>query len=218
MQPYYEDDLVTLYHGDCMELADLWTCADVLVSDPPYGIAYVSNFSKLGRSAPIAGDSDSAKRDWMLELWGDRPALVFGTWRVARPAGVRQLVVWDKGNTPSLGDLKIPWGPSHEEVYVLGSGFVGKRSGSVVRVNMLSGSSKDRPNHPTPKPVALMETLIAKCPPGVVADPFAGSGSTLVAAKALGRKAIGVELEEKYCEVSAKRLAQDVLDLSGWST
>ena len=110
-----------------------------------------------------------------------------------------------------MGDLKLPWGPSDEEIYVLGGGWVGRREGTVVRANRLSGSASV--DHPTPKPTALMERLIEKCPPGTIADPFAGSGSTLLAARNLDRRAIGVELEERYCEVIAKRLARGVLDL-----
>lgn len=216
--PYYQDDHVTLYLGDCLELADLWTGADVLVTDPPYGMAYESNRNrdkrnvKVGR--PITGDTTTAARDVALALWGDRPALVFGKWTQPRPAGTKARLIWDK-RVQGTGDLSIPWGPADEEVYVLGTGFIGKRTTNIVRVQMLMSGDLDRPDHPTPKPVPLMEALIAKCPPGVVADPFAGSGSTLVAAKALGRRAIGVELEERYCEIAAKRLAQDVLDFGG---
>ena len=211
-KPYYQDDHVTLYHGDCLELADLWTCADVLVSDPPYGMAYESGWVK-GRSTTINGDQSTAIRDKALKAWGDGPALVFGTWRQERPKGLRHLLIWDKGDDPGTGDLKMPWGNSHEEVYVLGRGFIGRRGPAVIRCQKPPVNNRDA--HPTPKPVALMESLLVKCPPGIIADPFAGSGSTLVAAKALGRKAIGVELEEKYCEITARRLAQDALDFGG---
>ena len=103
-----------------------------------------------------------------------------------------------------------------EEVYVLGSGFIGKRGGSVIRVPRVSATGM---LHPTEKPVSLMEKLVAACPASwTVADPFAGSGTTLVAAKNLGRRAIGIEIEERYCEVAAKRLAQGVLDFGGTGT
>lgn len=220
-EPYYADDLVTLYHGDCLEITE-WLAADVLVTDPPYGMSYVSNSSKGGPSAAIAADGDTAARDSVLHLWRShdpngsdgnlRPALMFGTWRVPRPSEVRQLVVWDKGDSPGMGDLAIPWGPAHEEVYVMGVGFSGKRRPNLYRVPTLPPAASYRPDHPTPKPVQLMEQLISYCPGVVVADPFAGSGSTLVAARNLGRKAIGVELEERYCEVIANRLAQGALD------
>ena len=218
MKPYYEDDLVTLYHGDCLkELA--WLEADVLVSDVPYGMAFKSGRQGSLGSSVIAGDSDTVARDGALALWGGRPAIVFGRWSVPRPNGTRMVLVWEKGEHVGMGDLSIPWKPNTEEVYVLGHGFVGKRTGSVLRHLAIAGTvgqaARGTRHHPTQKPLGLMSELIAKCPPGVIADPFAGSGSTLVAAKALGRKAIGVELEEKYCEVAAKRLAQDVLDLSG---
>lgn len=209
---YYEDDLVTLYHGDCLTETD-WTTADVLITDPPYGMSYVSNFSKYAPTDAIAGDTDTTLRDRVLEMWGsERAALVFGTWRVERPFGIRQLIIWDKGDTPGMGDLSIPWGPSHEDIYALGQrGFTGKRTGAVLRVPTMGAMSAKRPNHPTPKPVPLMELLVAKTK-GTIADPFTGSGATLLAAKNLGRRAIGVEIDERYCEMTALRLAQGVFD------
>lgn len=79
-----------------------------------------------------------------------------------------------------------------------------------------TGYNGDTPNHPCEKPTELMAWLLLFCDPAwAICDPFMGSGTTLVAAKRLGRKAIGIELEEKYCEIAAKRLAQGALDLFG---
>ena len=223
--PYYSDDLVTLFHGDCREIRE-WLDADVLVTDPPYGIS-MSTVADRNRPAiagePWIGQSSSrvippshvAVRDTALELWGARPALVFGHWRAPRPVDTRMRLIWDKV-IPGLGGVR-PFRPTDEEIYLVGNwpnGRVGPRGSavsSVLRHRALRGSA--RPAHPTPKPVPLMAELISYCPAGVVADPFVGSGSTLVAAKMLGRRAIGVELKERYCAMAAERLAQDALPL-----
>jgi site-specific DNA-methyltransferase (adenine-specific) len=126
-----------------------------------------------------------------------------------KPEKTRNVIVWDKGNVLGMGDLSIPWGFNHEEIYVLGRGFIGSRRPSVIRLENYNSQSNSRPDHPTPKPIGLMEKLI-ECTQGIVADPFAGSGSTLIAARNLARFAIGVELEEKYCEIIANRLSQGV--------
>lgn len=211
MTPYYSDDNCTIYHGDCREL-DVWGTADVMVTDPPYGVAYISNSGRVPTEA-IAGDGDTSLRDWVLEAWGARPALVFGKWTVERPPQTRHLLIWDKGDSPGMGDLAMPWGNSHEEVYVLGDGFAGKRRSNVIRFATLGSQDAERMGHPTPKPVPLLRELLAYCPPGVIIDPFMGSGTTLRAAKDSGRKAIGIEVDERYCESAVKRLAQEVLDL-----
>ena len=212
--PYYADDHVTLYHGDCLEVTE-WLGADVLVTDPPYGIDYRSGSRRVTLARSIAGDADTSVRDQALGFWEQapgRPALVFGTWRRPRPALTRALLIWDTKGALGMGDLSLPWQPSHQEVYVIGSGFTGRRDTDVITCAPVQSLGYNGREHPHEKPVDLLLRLIDKCPPGVVADPFAGSGSTLVAAKRLWRKAIGVELEERYCEVIAKRLAQDVLD------
>lgn len=214
-EPYYTDDHVTIYHGDCREVT-AWLAADVLVTDPPYGIAYETGMdhragTNRDRVRSVAGDADSDLRDVALEMWGVRPAIIFGSWKVQRPSGTKALLTWHKGMNCGMGDLSIPWKPNTEEVYVLGSGFHGHRGSSVLDYQAPVSQSSWGRLHPTEKPVELMRDLVGKCPDGVVADPFMGSGSTLRAAKDLGRHAIGIELDERYCEIAAKRCAQEVL-------
>lgn len=225
--PYFTDGGVTLYHGDCREIS-AWLEADVLVTDPPYGIGYSSGKSRINAAGirtkaseprTVVGDDSTALRDEALAAWGgERPALVFGSWRVPRPPGTVDRLVWWKRNTnPALGGGS-PWSPADEEIYVLGAGFVGPREGNVLVTDEPragTGGLAAQVGHPTPKPVGLLERLIIHCPPGMIADPFAGAGATLLAARALGRRAVGVEIDEGYCELIARRLSQG--DLFGES-
>jgi DNA modification methylase len=207
IEPFYEDDFVTIYNADCR---DVLPEADVLVTDPPYGIDYNSGQAVLG-AASIQGDKDTSLRDWIVEWWGDKPALLFGSWKRPAPRGTRQVLVWDSKGALGMGALDLPWKPAHQQVYVLGKGFTGRRSTDVLRFAPIQAMTTNGRVHPHQKPVELMRELIAKCPPGVILDPFMGSGSTLRAAKDLGRKAIGIEIDRRYCEVAAQRMGQEVL-------
>lgn len=221
MSPYYEDRQVTLYHGDCLEVKE-WLQADVLVTDPPYGIAYSPNKgsykgagSQVRLPNIIANDLSTDARDAVLKEWGDAPAVIFGSWRAQRPEETRhRLIWWKKGQAP--GPLNAAFMSQDEEIYIIGDGF--RKSSPPMRSVIATSEARSLAvatiGHPTPKPIGLMESLIDRCPPGVIADPFAGSGATLVAARNLGRQAIGVELEEKYCEIIATRLSQQAFDFS----
>ena len=216
MKPYYADELVTLYHADALTECLEWLEADVLVTDPPYGVAYESGNMSNARAPEqrrVHGDETTAVRDAILELWGDRPAIVFGSWRQPRPADVRHRLIWHKSKAlPAM--RASAWYSADEEIYVLGSGWTGAPRQNVhvstVRQDGAHGLVAQT-GHPTPKPVSLMEELIVKCPPGTIADPCAGTGATLLAAKYNGRHAIGVERVEAYCETTASRLAQGTL-------
>ncbi|MDQ3023235.1 MAG: site-specific DNA-methyltransferase [bacterium] len=216
MKPYYQHGGITIYHGDCREiLPTLEGAAAVLVTDPPYGIAFASGHVGHHEGETIKNDHSTELRDSALALWGKGPALVMGRWSAPRPMGTRMVLTWEKGEHVGMGDLSLPWKPNTEEVYVIGTGFQGRRMGSVIKAMAVAGcvgsSNTGKRYHVTEKPLELMTALLSKCPPGTVIDPFMGSGTTLVAAKNLGRGAIGIETEERYCEIAAKRLGQEVL-------
>ena len=221
--PYYSDEWVTLYHGDCREVTE-WLAADVLVTDPPYGRGWssgggLSNSLGRGHSKPhdgIANDKDPSARDGALAVWGERLAIVFGDPLVGCPVGTVQALVYAKPPDAGVRGARAGFRRDVEMVYLVGSWpcGIGGRS-SILTTRRLLGGPKGlaaSTGHPHVKPLDVLGELLEHCPPGTVADPFAGSGSTLVAAKRLGRKAIGVELDERYCEIAAKRLAQGVLD------
>ena len=212
--PYYDDGTVRLYLGDCREVTD-WLTADVLCTDPPYGIGWHTR--ELGtrrrgrRVAPsranngITGDDDTTVRDSALQAWGDRHAIVFGSLTLTPPAGTRQVLVYRKPPDAGARGTTAGFQRDAEAIYLMGrwpSGIGGRSSilASGARTVGNPSGLAARYGHPHAKPIDLMEELIAACPPGVIADPFAGSGSTLIAARNQGRKAIGVEIEEKYAE------------------
>ncbi len=219
-EPYYSDEYVTLHHGDCREV-DL-PSVDLVLTDPPYGVSYVSNSGVGQGTRPIT--NDGARLALRLQrsllprieathvLWFTRWDAWPDVWvDLGQWFRMRGLLVWDKG-TPGMGDLKH-WGPSYELIASAGEGrTVGGRDQSVLRFPTVPSANR---NHPTEKPIELLRYLLEKMAPATVLDPFAGSGTTLIAAQSLGIRCTGVEMDERYCEIAAKRLAQGVLDFGG---
>lgn len=218
MKPYYQDDFVTLYHGDCREVAE-WLTADVLITDPPYGIGWKKGANKAAKSrahAGIANDQDTVTRDQALSLWGSKPAAVFGSFYAPPPTGVQQILVYRKPGDAGVVGSVTGFRRDVEPVFLTGPWPKRNAERSSViqsRASQIGGANGPaaRYGHPHAKPVDLMEGLIMASPSGIIADPFVGGGSTLVAAKLQGRNAIGVELDERYCELAARRLLQDSL-------
>jgi site-specific DNA-methyltransferase (adenine-specific) len=209
--PYYEDDSVTIYHGDCREITPTLPDAqfDLAFADPPYGVDF-----GYGEEYDDEGGEDYAV--WMSATASELQRLA--TIVLVTP-GIRNLWSWPTptwvlswhkpGSTrrSDLGGFNI-WEP------VL---MYGKRRiyNDAHRLPSAPNLSSDTGSHPCPKPLRLLTWLVGEAsdPGGLVLDPFMGSGTTLRAAKDLGRKAVGIEIEERYCEIAARRMGQGVLAL-----
>lgn len=215
VEPYYSDDLVQLYLGDCRDILPALPAVDLVLTDPPYGINYVSNRSVGRGTKPITNDGarlSVALMRRIVPILRARHVLWFTRWDVWPDVWyelgawfpMRGMLIWDKGNN-GMGNLNH-WGPSYEMIASAGNGVTrGSRDQSVLRYPQVSPTGRF---HPTEKPVVMLSYLIDKLDAQVTLDPFSGGGTTLLAARMLGRRAIGIEIDEQYCEVIAKRMSQ----------
>ena len=204
----------TLHLGDCLEyMTEMRDIA--IVTDPPYGINYSSGGgSDHWGDGSIQSDENTAVRDALLEKIGNAPALVFGSWKKPHPSGTHMKLIWNTKGALGMGDLRLPWKPSHQEIYVLGdqNGFCGYRDNDVITCAPVQSMAKNGRVHPMQKPVDLMTMLIQKIRPEyTIVDPFMGSGTTGVAALQLGRKFIGCEIDPDYFAIAERRIAQAAL-------
>jgi site-specific DNA-methyltransferase (adenine-specific) len=227
IQPYFEDDSVTIYLGDCRDvLPVLPEPADLLLTDPPYGMDYESGRRRGEGLGKIAGDDGSLDVPAALtlacrKLKRGRHAYVFGGFDLSEtPLTAAVELIWHKEGKLGMGDLKQPWGLTHEPVTFAvyepsaanrerGYGRLAARlrKGSVLSApRPVNGSSKA--TNPAEKPVSILREMIesSSCLGELVLDPFMGSGSTLEAARLEGRRAIGIEEDERECERAALRL------------
>ena len=210
LSPYYQDEAVTIYHGDCREIVPELGRFDLLLTDPPYGIGLDCKKEAsggIGRQPFEAINGDSEQFD--PSAWLEYPdVILFGCnhYCNAIPPMVGQWYFWDK--TLQNNGCRIAEGE-----------FMWHKRGTKPRAfrHLWSGAYRAsesglRSLHPTQKPVELMTWCISLAGDvQTILDPFAGSGTTGRAAKDLGRKAVLIEIEERYCEIAARRMGQEVL-------
>lgn len=212
MKPYYQHGGITIYHGNALEVLPSLEPVDLVLTDPPYGIGHRRGQCRdrgkglsLGASRIIGDDSHFDPSPWLsfpeVIMWGAN------FYADKLPAG--RWLVWDKqchGGSGDFSEAEIAWHSRGRAIKIFRHMWLGVQRASEVGMSRL---------HPTQKPEVLMAWCIKQAQAtGVILDPFMGSGTTLRAAKDLGRQAVGIEICEAYCEIAARRLSQEVLPLT----
>ncbi len=229
MKPYYEHDGIVIYHGDCRDVLCSLPLADLVLTNPPYGIESGAAFVR--KNATVIEDWAEEGHNRQVDGWRhlllaqpDAYFVEFMDASIASEDRVRE-EHQASGWTPWRRFLIVKEAPppTPRKTFVSGweaalVSYRGKRNwyGGGATPDRWIGMTPNRLNnavHPTEKPAAPLRILVGALsqPDALVLDPFMGSGTTLRAAKDLGRRAIGIEIEERYCEIAAKRLAQEVL-------
>ena len=217
MRPYYERGGIQIFLGDCRDVLPTLAAEDIglVLADPPYGMRNNCDYTRFTmgpnghgaassrRHAPVIGDD----QPFDPSPWLSYPRVILWGWNhFAARLPVGTTLIWlkrlDGGFGSFLSDGEVAWMKGGHGVYAH-------------RDTSLYGQTRQR-RHPTEKPIGLMRWCIDKAKSvGTILDPYMGSGPVLMAAQQLGRRAIGIEIEERYCEIAAKRLSQDVLPLFG---
>lgn len=214
MKAYYQDDACTIYHGDCRDILPHLEPVDLVLTDPPYGIQIVRKPKEFGLRTDLSrkatdecwDDTTPDKRIWPMIFSKSQNQIVFGAnffWE--QFTSCTCYIIWDKrGNLPTVpfSPMEMAWSSFKRmpiKYTCINHGFI--------------KDSKEHKSHPTQKPLKLITQIVNDFSDedNILLDPFMGSGTTLRAAKDLGRKSIGIELEEKYCEIAVERLRQEVL-------
>jgi site-specific DNA-methyltransferase (adenine-specific) len=214
VRPYYEHGGISIYHGDSREIAPGLGFDGLVLTDPPYGIAHPTDYKRRGRGnlaqcrdyAPVHDDNRPFDAGWLLTI-GKARIIWGGNYFTDALPPVNGWLVWDKERPDELDQAtcELAWTDCVKGV---------RRFRHLW--NGMMRASDDALEHPTQKPEALMRWCLSMRWTREftsVLDPYMGSGTALVAAKDLGMRAIGIEIEERYCEIAAKRLQQEVLPL-----
>lgn len=209
MQPYYSEGGIVIFHCDAREVAE---DADVLITDPPYGVEFTGKVTRHTRGEhgyTTADDPRIGPEVVSQYLTTVSRGVVF--------PGIRRLYDY-----PTPNDIGCVYCPSGAGIGKWGFTlfhpvlFYGTRPGSLKPTSMTSFATSGPSEHPCPKPLSWMRWVLtlAALDGDVIIDPFMGSGTTLLAAREAGHRAIGIEVEEQYCEIAANRLSQGVLPLA----
>ena len=216
-EPYYKDDWATIWLGDCREVLPGLPCPELVLTDPPYGLGEsLTKKNDYWSHEDTAENLDALILDVLTPMTeGPYPARVVITpgvanlWRYPQPT-------WTLCWATPAGAGSGPWGfCCWQPILVYGQDPY-LTSGKGRRPDLiLHTETAEKNGHPCPKPIGVWKKILQRVSPvdsGYILDPFMGSGTTLRAAKDLNRHSIGIEIEERYCEIAAKRLAQEVFD------
>jgi site-specific DNA-methyltransferase (adenine-specific) len=206
-KPYYEADGIVIYHGDCREILPGLKPVDLVLTDPPYGI---------GRSGKPKSTSSHGGHKGYPDLGWDKISPSPEVFAQVLAAG-KDSVVWGANYYPHSMPPSSGWllWDKGQRIDQADGELAASTNTGPLRIFTLNRAAiaSDGAVHPTQKPLKLIKWCCSFFPnAGTILDPFMGSGTTLVAAKQLNRRAIGIEIEEKYCEIAVNRLRQRVLD------